>query len=110
MEKGLNVVVTSTDKRISMQQRKEIQEAVNIGRILATCLEKGEKIEDLIDSTSLAEKREVEERKSKRVKSTNTGKNFPALAPRSLAVDYQDVESEEIESFDNSKYFIFVSV
>ena len=100
---GINVVITSSANSLTDQQRTEMEDAINIGRILVQCLAKDESVDDVLSTTSNFSKRKIESErkdveKSARIMSeeTQTTVNENNRFPNETSADKN-------ESMDSSK-------
>ena len=92
-EKGLNVVVTSTSSKISQKQRKDIEDAVDIGRVLATCFDEKESVESVISRTSLSEK--IYNGKTEQKDARLNSKNLPMSEAGALTLEMNKEEADQ---------------
>ena len=92
-EKGLNVVVTSTSSKISQKQRKDIEDAVDIGRVLATCFDEKESVESVISRTSLSEK--IYNGKTEQKDARLNSKSLPMSEAGALTLEMNKEEADQ---------------
>ena len=102
---GINVVITSTANALTDQQRTEMEDAINIGRILVQCLAKDESVDDVLSTTSNFSKRKTESErkaleKSARRVSDETGST---TGEDGESTDNDETFSSQNESIDSSK-------
>ena len=102
---GINVVITSTADALTDQQRTEMEDAINIGRILVQCLGKDESVDDVLSTTSNFSKRKTESErkaleKSARRVSDETG---TTTGEDGESTDNDETFSSQNESIDSSK-------
>ena len=92
-DKGLNVVVTSTSSKISQKQKKDIEDAVDIGRVLATCFDEKESVESVISKTSLSQK--ISNGKTGQKDARMNSKNLPLSAAGALSSEINKDEADQ---------------
>ena len=92
-DKGLNVVVTSTSSEISHKQKKDIEDAVDIGRVLATCFDEKESVESVISKTSLSQK--ISDGKTGQKDARMNSKNLPLSAAGALSSEINNDEADQ---------------
>ena len=89
----MNVVVTSTSSTISQKQKKDIEDAVDIGRVLATCFDEKESVESVISRTSLSEK--LDNGKIEQKESRMNSKNLPLSEAGALTLEINNDEADQ---------------
>ena len=101
---GINVVITSSANALTDQQRAEMEDAINIGRILVQCLAKDESVDDVLSTTSNFSKRKTESER----KSVEKSARMVSEETRTVVDDNKSTKSDEksldvSNSMDSSK-------
>ena len=101
---GINVVITSSANALTDQQRAEMEDAINIGRILVQCLAKDESVDDVLSTTSNFSKRKTESER----KSVEKSARMVSEETRTVVEDDKSTKSDEqslevSNSMDSSK-------
>jgi len=101
---GINVVITSSANALTDQQRAEMEDAINIGRILVQCLAKDESVDDVLSTTSNFSKRKTESER----KSVEKSARMVSEETRTVVEDNKSTKTDEqsldvSNSMDSSK-------
>ena len=102
---GINVVITSTANALTDQQRTEMEDAINIGRILVQCLAKDESVDDVLSTTSNFSKRKTEsERKALEKSARRVSEEIRTIdGEDGESTDTDETSPSQVETLDSSK-------
>ena len=96
-------MITSSANSLTDQQRTEMEDAINIGRILVQCLAKDESVDDVLSTTSNFSKRKIE---SERKDVEKSAKIMSEETQTTVNENYRspnETSADENESMDSSK-------
>ena len=97
-------MITSSANALTDQQRAEMEDAINIGRILVQCLAKDESVDDVLSTTSNFSKRKTEsERKSVEKSARMVSEETRTVVEDEKSADTVEKSSTVSDSMDSSK-------